>query len=327
MIRLRDTIPPVDSTPPIISQINRDPQEANVDAGESEPTRLPSHEVHDQSMPTAITRAAGYGGITVDHINLRSSVTRLTAHSPLKLLVPRHNTQAAWIFGSTYGGGLVEGDHIDLDVRINSGATAMLGTQASTKIYSCQGGRACVQSLKATVENDALLVLSPDPVTCFADAIYEQRQRFDLASRGSLISIDWFTAGRVARGERWAFRKYQSRTEIFVNGSRLVHDALVLDPGDGPIAAAHRVGRYDCIATVFVLGPRVAELAVNAAKQVSEQPIGKRLPLIQSASELAGGGVLMRAAGVTTQLVAAWLREKLSPVIGQLGDDPWGRKW
>ena len=322
MIRRRDTIPLVDAKPPIISQFNRDPQEANVDAGEREPSR--SHV--DSSAPVP-PRAAGYGGITIDRIASRSSVTRLTAHSPLKLLVPRHNAQAAWIFGSTYGGGLVEGDHIDLDVRIGGGATAMLGTQASTKIYSCLGGRACVQSLHAAVEDDALLVLSPDPVTCFADAIYEQQQRFNLAPRASLISIDWFTAGRVARGERWAFRKYQSRTDIFVDGSRLVHDALALDPGDGPLAAPHRVGRYNCIATVFVIGPRVAELAANAAKEVSEQPIGKRLPLIQSASELPGGGVLMRAAGVTTELVAAWLRQKLSPVVGQLGDDPWGRKW
>ena len=281
---------------------------------------------HNNSQPAHAVRA-GSGSVTVDLIASRSSVTRLSATSPLKLLVPRHNAEAAWIFGSSYGGGLVEGDQIEMDVRIGRGATAMIGTQASTKVYSCQGGRACSQRLSAVVEDDALLVLSPDAITCFADAIYEQKQRIAMTAQASLVSIDWFTAGRIARGERWAFRKYQSSLEIVVDGKLLVHDALMLDPSDGPIGSPHRMGRYNCMATVALLGPRVAEMAAGAITRVSEEPIGKRLPLIQSASELPGGGVLMRVAGETTQLVANWIRSMLSPIVAQLGDDPWGRKW
>ncbi len=270
---------------------------------------------------------AGTGSITVDLIASRSSVTRLSATSPLKLLVPRHHCEAAWIFSSTYGGGLVEGDEVDLDININPGAAAMIGTQASTKIYSCKGGRASAQRLTANVGDDALLVLSPDPITCFADAIYEQTQRVELSAKASLLSIDWFTSGRAARGEMWAFRKYQSKLEIIVNGKLLVHEALLLDPHDGPIAAMHRMGRYHCMATVALVGPRVASLALEALTTVGETALGKRLPLIQSASELPGGGVLLRAVGTTTELVAHWLRKMLSPIASQLGDDPWGRKW
>ncbi len=265
--------------------------------------------------------------ITVERIASRSSVTRLGANSPLKLLVPRHNAPAAWIFGSTYGGGLVEGDRIDMNVRIRAGAAAMFGTQASTKIYSCLGGKACEQHLHAQVDDEALLVLSPDPITCFADAIYEQTQRIELSAAASLLSVDWLTAGRSARGENWAFRRYQSRLEIFVNDRLLVHDGLMLDPADGPIDAIHRMGRYRCMATIALVGPRVATLASQVLIKVSEEPIGKQLPLIQSASELPGGGVLMRAAGIATELVAAWIRQMLSPIAAQLGDDPWGRKW
>lgn len=270
---------------------------------------------------------AGLGQLTVERIASRSSVTRLSANSPLKLLVPRHNAPAAWIFGSTYGGGLVEGDQIDMNVRIRTGATAMLGTQASTKVYTCLGGKACGQHLTAHVDDEALLVLSPDPITCFADAIYEQTQRIELSAAASLLSVDWLTAGRSARGENWAFRKYQSKLEIFVNDKLLVHDGLILDPTDGPIDARHRMGRYRCMATVALVGPRVAELASQVMMKVSETAIGKELPIIQSASELPGGGVLMRAAGISTELVAAWIRQMLSPITAQLGDDPWGRKW
>ncbi len=279
-----------------------------------------------EPLPIEAARA-GRGLITVDRIGSRSSVTRLSATSPLKLLVPRHNAEAAWIFGSSYGGGLVEGDRIDLQVRIERGATAMIGTQASTKVYSCLGGRTCSQALHATIDDEALLVLSPDAVTCFADALYEQTQRIQMTAKASLVSIDWFTAGRIARGERWAFGRYASRLEIIVDGWLLVHDALLLDPADGPIDEPHRMGRYNCMATVALLGPRVAELAATVMRQVGEEPIGRRLPMIQSASELPGGGVLMRAAGESTQLVGQWIRARLAPIVAQLGDDPWGRKW
>jgi urease accessory protein len=270
--------------------------------------------------------AAGGGFVSITRIGPRSGVTRLGAASPLKLLVPRHNATAAWVFASTYGGGLVEGDRIALTVDLAAGSTAMIGTQASTKVYSCRGGRASSQSLLAKVADDALLVQSPDPLVCFAGAIYEQSQRFELSAGGSLVIIDWITSGRMARGERWAFRNYQSRTEVFIDDKLILLDALTLDPADGPITQPHRMGGYNCLATAVLIGPRVKDLAAGIFAAVGEEPVGKRETLIRCASEIPGG-TLMRVAGETTESVATYLREKLAPIAQQLGDDPWGRKW
>src|SRR5262245_15567397 len=67
--------------------------------------------------------------------NGRSDVHRARGAGPLRLLFPRAAGDAAWIVTSSLGGGLVDGDAVALDVRVEAGATAVVTTQASTKVY------------------------------------------------------------------------------------------------------------------------------------------------------------------------------------------------
>ncbi len=85
------------------------------------------------SVGTAIAPARGL--LELSLVAGRTAATRSFATSPLKLLIPRRRTAAAWVYAGTYGGGLVAGDEIDLDVRIGPKALGVLGTQASTKVY------------------------------------------------------------------------------------------------------------------------------------------------------------------------------------------------
>ena len=59
-----------------------------------------------------------------------STVTRAYAESPLKWLTPATRSEAAWVFASSYGGGLVGGDHLDVEIGVDAGAAAFLSTQA-----------------------------------------------------------------------------------------------------------------------------------------------------------------------------------------------------
>ena len=49
---------------------------------------------------------------------------------------------------------------------------------------------------------------------------YSQRLRFVLSAASgmapgaSAVIVDWLGAGRVAQGERWAFKDYRSRVEV-----------------------------------------------------------------------------------------------------------------
>ncbi|MCO5573076.1 hypothetical protein L7F22_026841 [Adiantum nelumboides] len=105
-----------------------------------------------------------------------------------------------------YGGGLVSGDTVSLDIDVGSHCTLLLLTQGSTKVFKqrfsrgrIDGGGGTSQTFRLLVRRWATLIVLPDPVTCFKRAVYDQTQRFDLrcAATSSLVLLDWFTPGRT----------------------------------------------------------------------------------------------------------------------------------
>lgn len=273
---------------------------------------------------------AGRAELEVAVVAGESAVTSAFATNPLKLLTPRPRGRSAWVFTSSFGGGVVAGDQTRLDLRLRSGARCLLGTQASTKVYRNPGLRPSGHRTTATLESGSLLVFAPDPVQAFAGSTYAQRQEFHLAADASLVLLDWFSAGRVARGERWAFQRYASRNEVWresaVGREPVFVDALRLDPEDGPLESPHRGGRFHCLATLLLLGPLVQSLAAGWIEDVSSRPLAKRAALLCCASPVRDG-VVVRLAGESLEPVADALRAHLSLLSPLLGDDPWARKW
>ncbi len=147
------------------------------------------------------------------------------------------------MFLASLGGGLVDGDRIDVDVDVGRGAFALVGTQASTKVY--RSPRGCSQHLAARLAEGAFLALVPDPVVCFAGARYEQRTDVALALGASVLVLDGYTCGRSARGERWAFSRYAARTTIARDGVAAAIDATLLPalPPPPPALARTTSGR------------------------------------------------------------------------------------
>jgi urease accessory protein len=249
-------------------------------------------------------------------------VLRARATSPLKLLAPRNHGHAAWVVVASFGGGLVDGDALKLEVDVGAGAAGLLGTQASTKVYRCPTG-ACRQDTRASVADGALLVMIPDPVACYAAARYEQTVLVDAAPTASLVLVDAFTAGRSARGERWDFHRYASRTSIDRGGAPLLRDAIVLDPAHGALRA--RMGRFDAFATVVLVGPHAAPLVEGALRE-PPAPV-RRAPLLWAVSPLGQDGAVVRIAGSSIEDVALAVRGRLSALGAMLGDDPFRRRW
>jgi urease accessory protein len=267
----------------------------------------------------------GSGHVELARVAGGTAVVRRFAASPLKLLTPRSLGGCAYVVSSTYGGGLLAGDEIALRVEAGDETRCAIGTQASTKVYRSPAGRTSRQSIEANVAPGAVLAVVPDPVTCFAGAVYEQRQRFELAEGGSLLLVDWLTSGRAARGERWAFGRYRSETRIDIASMCIARDALLLEEADGA-TVGERMGRFDCLASVFLVGPAFAAASETLLERVSRLPVQRRAPLVAAASPLRGGAML-RVLGGAAETVGRFIAKHLEPAWEALGDDPWSRKW
>jgi urease accessory protein len=250
-------------------------------------------------------------------------LARLFAKSPVKLFATHHRQHGCAVYAATLGGGLVGGDQVCVVAEVDTGARALLTTQASTKVY--RSLRPASQTLTARIEADGFLAVVPDPVVCFAGADFTQRQRYDLRGDASLVLVDWLTSGRHAAGERWAFVRYESRIDVRRAGNPVLFDGIVLERGLDSVAS--RMGRFEVLATVVLTGPLVIDAISRIWADTSSLPVMARAESVISVARLSDGGLLLRMAGVNLEEVACTLRSHLGFLSRLVGDDFWSRKW
>ena len=267
--------------------------------------------LRSQMRPPELTKLqqnVGGAVLGVEEVLGRSTITKSAWSSPMRLLMPKNAaaigarppalhvhggqvvqpaTGANWVYSVTYGGGLLSGDSVAVDVNVGKGCTTVLATQSSTKVYGPKRITECPapdgvtrQTLHATVGDGALLALLPDPVVCYAHAVFDQQQVVELDEGGSVVSVDCLTAGRVLRGERWHFSSFVSGTtvnlpppaategldcDIPAAGPRtVVADRLRLANSAGS-ALDGALGGLDVTATVILFGPRTIRLQLDLA--------------------------------------------------------------
>lgn len=257
------------------------------------PSQAEPEHGHGHGRGTVVARLDGVGGD-------RTELARVHARSPLRFLRPTFpGTRAACVCLVSFGAGLLDGDVIDLDLVVEAGATLVVFTQTSTKAYK---GRS-QQTIRAEVRGT--LVLLPDPVACFRGARYRQRIDLALHDQGSAVVLDGCTSGRAAYGERWAFDGIDLATTVRRDGHLVVRDALTLDTSDGPIAP--RLDRFEALATVLAIGPRVAPLvaSIGAPSVVTRDVVAAPSPLPSAA------GGIVRIAATSPALALAEARKRL----------------
>jgi urease accessory protein len=181
------------------------------------------------------------------------------------------------------------------------------------------------QTIVATVEPRALLAVVPDPVVCFGDADFTQRQHYELHDAASLVVVDWMTSGRHAAGERWAFSRYESRIEITRQEQPVVFDAVLLERDLDSVA--ERMNQFDVLLTAVVTGPLVSPAIESIVARTADEPIVGRADLVASTARLRDGGLLLRMAGTSVEHVGRVLRDSLAFLSPLVGDDLWSRKW
>ena len=244
------------------------------------------------------------------------------ATSPLRILMPRNHGRAAWAYTSTLGGGLVDGDAIRLRVQVGPGAAAALLSQGQNRVYRSPGG--CRSDLSADIEEGGFLALLPDPTVCFAGASYEQKTELRLAPGAAAVAVDVLAAGRSARGERWAFRRYSGELSVRSGERVLVRERLLLDPDHGPLA--ERLGRFDALCTLLLAGDALREERKALARRIHAEPLPARAAVIAQANEIGDGALVVRIASVSLEDALRAVREHLRFLPDLLGDDPWARR-
>ncbi|KAJ4702640.1 urease accessory protein D [Melia azedarach] len=264
------------------------------------------------------------GKLVVEKVGGKSTVTRCFSKYPLKFIIPNKvgssETDAVWIYTLTYGGGIVSGDSISSELSIGDGCTAVLTTQASTKVYKALGSKCSEQIL--------------------------EKQIFRVVSDSSLVVVDWITSGRHESGEKWDFELYKSTNHIFLEGDQpLFLDTVLLEQGSISKITEH-MRDYQVVAMVILLGPKLKQIQIqvqeNVKRMMSEQlyipstalhPHGKtqsnhhfaKPDFIASCSIFGPKeiGIVVRLASTTTESVYRFLQHQLAGMETLLGVAPY----
>lgn len=198
---------------------------------------------------------------------------------PLKLISPStfhtpddQSRLVHTVYLLSYGGGIVAGDAINLNIILETNTRLVLLTQGSTKLFKAPSRDVLSkQCMTVEVAPASALCYLPDPVQPFERSNFEQTQIYNIvpsqdgAGSGNLCVLDWVCNGRPANGENWSFFRYGSRNEIYISlpdgkCKLLLRDNVILDDNGFDCSIAPRMDRQAIFGTLILFGPSMQSL-------------------------------------------------------------------
>lgn len=251
---------------------------------------------------------------------------------PLKMLQPHTGRGTARVVLSSYGGGMVQGDQVRLDIHAEADTRLHLATQANSRVYRNTNGEPARQVMQGQLDSGSRVVIHNDPLVPHADSVLEQEQNWDLAADANLVLMDWLVSGRSDSGESFAFDSYVSRVRVTHDGKPVLLDSLQVKPNElNPRSSARFGFAGEGFLNIYFIGTESQALARNLDEITKPNDVHKieelqkypRYPgraTVRSMSHLTDRPVsILRSTGRTR----ADYSDLLAVLFGALADDAW----
>jgi urease accessory protein len=148
------------------------------------------------------------------------------------------------------GGGFFAGDTVQLAVECRAGTDVMLRQVGATLLHGREG-QGIIYEADVWVAEGARFRYGPNTLIPFAVADYRQRIRVRLEVGAEAILGEVITPGRL--DAPFAYRCLDLRTEVDLDGSLIVLDALRIEPACTDYQRA--LGGFSHVAGLLSLGP------------------------------------------------------------------------
>lgn len=209
-------------------------------------------------------------------------------------------------------GGIVQGDRYRIDLHIGDGARALFTTQSATKIYRMPDG--CAEQVsRIDVGRGAFFEYVPDAAILFAEADYHQRTEVSVGEGALVLLYDIIMPGRLARGERFAFRRLVNRTIVSDADGLLLYESFTLEPANFDLDMSGRLEGYSCWGSATLLGD------FQAWGLDGEALVSEFAPMLGNLNWQEGiGGVSLLARGGLTARVISHRLETIYTLFSQI---------
>ncbi len=165
----------------------------------------------------------------VEWIQEKNRLTRLISQQPIKWLNPTESPEFCSLYLSGYGGGIVQGDQIQIDLFLKEKTKVALTTQSYTKAFKSPLKKS-QQILRIAMEANSTLVYLPDPLIPQGQSDLSSKLEIQLKENCRVMAVEWFNAGRLTMGEDFSFKTLNSEFKILKNAIPLVWDRFEFTP-------------------------------------------------------------------------------------------------
>ncbi len=150
--------------------------------------------------------------------------------------------------------GIMAGDVQKFDYAVGTGADLEILSQSFEKIHKMDDGSAS-REITIDVAAEGTLWYYPQPVIPFAGSAFDSKMEIRLADATSkLFLLDILSCGRSVSGERFAYRRFGSKVEIY-RGEKLVYrDNTRYEPEKMPMEGLGMYEGYSHMANIFLTG-------------------------------------------------------------------------
>jgi urease accessory protein len=215
-------------------------------------------------------RAHGTARIALSLRNDKIRIDDQYQSAPCRVLMPRVDgrDRAEIVFINT-AGGVAGGDQLDYGATVSDGATALITTQASEKIYGAIDTKARVAT-SLHVGAGSTLEWLPQQTIAYNGARLRRRTDIEVEQDGRLLALEWLVMGRHAYGETLETGSLEDSWRVHRDGKLVWADAFRLTGAIDEIArSASVLGDNQAFATLIYVGPE-AEGHLDAARTLAE---------------------------------------------------------
>jgi urease accessory protein len=124
--------------------------------------------------------------------------------------------------------GVLDNDHYDIDIVLESGSRLMLESQSYQRLFNMQTGAR--QEMNVTLHSNSVFSYVQYPIVPHEQSVFKAHNIIQLTNNSCCTMGEIITCGRKHSGEIFRYTKFQNLTEIFYNGKLILKDNVLLQP-------------------------------------------------------------------------------------------------
>lgn len=191
--------------------------------------------------------------MTLEQRGDRTEVAELRQRAPLRMLrpfYPEGGTAHLYLLNTTAG--ILEGDQIEISIRLEKGTHAVVTSPAATRVHTMRSGEAS-QRTALSAGPGAVLEYLAEPLLPYAGAAFHQQTEIVLQGGATLFYTDLLGPGRLGRGESFAYRLYENQLRIVDEEGVLVQERFRLAPSEHPLEEIGVMEGFSHLGTLYLV--------------------------------------------------------------------------